>query len=59
MSDGEKIMTEIEAREAMRGLARMARAFYAELLDEAFAPHEALKLTGQWLIGLASGSASS
>lgn len=50
-------MDAIEMREATRVLAVNCRTLYVELVEQGFQPHEALKLTGQWIVGV-MGSAN-
>lgn len=54
MTDNDPI-DEVEVLNGMRNVARMARAFYEELLAQGFDAKDALVLTGGWLHGVSGG----
>lgn len=51
-------MDEVEGKQAMRGMAALIRVFYEELLSQGFEEAEALRLTSEYVRGLASGGSS-
>lgn len=48
-------LDEIEVLQGMRGMAKMTRALFEELVEQGFEAAEALKLTAAYLAGLAGG----
>ena len=51
-------MTRVELMNAMVGLAAAVRALFMNLIEEGFSAEEALKITMQYVHGVAGGKAS-
>jgi hypothetical protein len=58
LSEDHKELTRVELIHAMTGLAAGIRGLYDGLVEEGFEPMEALRLTGEYVRGIAQGARS-